>query len=261
MKLSLNTNLRGIIDDYEMDLRNILRSIGNHTLTSQIICGILSIRGSPSLSDVKDLFEGEISKTVIGKDQYGNLTTVSNRLKELFSISGLSKESIDLLMRLSLFTLDDDPLQFISDLVQYEKNEFYQIRAGKWVEITYGNQRGGLRITMHPLIREAIRSQTRPSVVKCQGLFNGINRLFIGPSDRVNLPIRDYSIKKFSSISMVLTDYEFSFEDEPCLNYTVEQIKQFGNYCYDMERYTKALPLYSSALRYYNNNGPNEKEG
>ena len=228
---------RGYIETNRRMVSEIAHMLENHTLTLTILGGLVNNGGIGTIRKVRDLFEGELSNRIVPDDVPMRETTVVGRICRLYSTAELDDSVRDALRKLSLLPLDDVPSGYLDRLVPLSMEVKRVIERGRWVSVSYDGS-GGL-VSMHALVREALRHTLQPTVLNCADVIGNINELFAS-KDRDSRMARNHVTTMFGSIAEVLCDYEFRIKDGEGYRTTIAAVASFGKYDIMESRYLEA---------------------
>ena len=238
---TVEINYRQYVDGHRELVCNIVEAVERHTLTLIIIGGLVNNGGIGTFRRVKDLFEGELSNKLVPGDVPLKESRVVDRLCRLFDTAGLDISTKEILRRLSLLPLDDMPLDYLRRLVQLQDNDTHRLDRCRWISLIGGET--DRLVSMHSLVREALRHTLQPTVSNCEDVFDNIERLF-SDGDSESRTIRSYVSTMFGSIVEVLCEYGFSVTDGEPYTRTIHVVMSFGEHDAKESRFDEAVDFF-----------------
>lgn len=165
------------------NIQSILSYIENHPLTIELLAKTaqkrrISITDLTQVLDIEGLKGTNFAKVRVTHDRTRTAMKPFKYLLNIFSISGLEKEEIDMLRLFSVFPTR--PITF-SDLVilfQHEKDEDFLFDL-----LSDLSEKGWLKqdkekFQIHIIIKQVIFQKLEPNTLNCETLIEGLNKLF-----------------------------------------------------------------------------------
>ena len=247
--------LGNIVDPFNRDyladhmelVKEVLEMVECHTLTVVIIGGLVKVDRIETLKTVKDVLRASLGSTRMYENYDLRLCNVRERLMELFDITTLPDDSVEVLRRLSTLPMNGIPLRHLEAIVDFGES-LDILKTSRWVMMGYDKNRHQRLVSMHPLALEALRLRLRPSVDNISDLLEAIDRVFEEPAEASDLDRKTCIAGMLPPVSEVLCGYGFSTGDDGSLLRTARVLKRFGGHCYNLSMLRESEKMFTLAL-------------
>ncbi|HCT91629.1 MAG TPA: tetratricopeptide repeat protein [Lachnospiraceae bacterium] len=155
----------------------LFEKVAGHTLLLELIAKTMAASDTTLeemlhiLSSTKDI---DISKVSIAKDNKYQQAQMDQFVSMLFDLSELNEKQKNILMHLSLVSIDGIRRRLFKELLKVENNDINGLINQSWIIKDNGNGPASVKIHLHPVICSAVIKNTDPSLEKCHDFIERI---------------------------------------------------------------------------------------
>ena len=157
------------------EIKNIIKVLDGHTLAIELVAKYMQ-RGRKSPKEMYQILKQKgITPEITGNvtHQFQN-NTIYNYIKTLFDISKINEKETEVLRNLAMFSISEIEFDTFMELCKFEDGFIIDDLIKKnWILHNWETD----TISLHPLIKDVIINECKPSLENCKNLFESLTSI------------------------------------------------------------------------------------